>query len=228
MTSFTDMARTWWWLVHKDLLREWRAPRAWPAMLLLALALAMIMNVQIDLPARQRAELAGGMFWLAALFAGSVSLDRSFSGEQDQACWQGLLLYPVGPATVFLAKLAVNFFPLCALEIALVPAFTILSGVSLLADPGRFLATALVANLGFSAAGTLVSALTTSLAQRSGLLVLLLLPLVLPVVLGAVQATRALLVGEPAGWWSWWQLLACFAGVFVTLGTLVFEFIVEE
>lgn len=220
--------RTWGWLVHKDLLREWRAPRTWPAMLLLALALAMVMTMQIDLPARQRVELAGGMFWLAALFAGSVSLDRSFSCELERDGWDGLFLYPVGPATVFLAKVAVNFFALCALEIALVPAFTILSGVSLLADPGRFLATALVANLGFSATGTLISALTTSLAKRSGLLVLLLLPLVLPVVLGAIQATRALLVGESAAWWSWWQLLACFAAVFVTLGTLLFEFILEE
>lgn len=221
-------ARAWWWLVHKDLLREWRAPRAWPAMVLVALTLAMIINVQIDLPARQLAQLAGGLFWLAVFFAGIVSLDRSFSGDSDQGCWQGVLGYPVGPGTLFLAKLAANFIGLCVVEMVLVPAFAILSGLSLLADPARFLATALAANFGFAAAGTLVSVLTGNVAQRSGLLVLLLLPLVMPVVLGAVQATRSLLVGDPAAWWPWWQLLACFAAVFVTLGTLVFEFIIEE
>ena len=221
-------ARAWWWLVHKDLLREWRAPRAMPAMLLLALALAMVISVQIEMPERQHAELAAGFFWLASLFASTVSLDRSLSSELDQGCWQSVLLFPVSPGTVFLAKLAANFFALCILEIVLVPAFAVLAGVFLPADPARFLITALIANLGLAATGTLVSALTVNLAQRSGLLVLLLLPLVSPVVLGAIQATRSLVVGQPAAWWLWWQLLACFAAVFVTLGTLMFEFIVEE
>jgi len=223
-----DTARTWWWLVHKDLLRELRAPRVWPAMLLLSLVLAMVIELQIELPREQQPEYVGGMFWLAAFFAGTIALDRSFSGEHEQACWQGLLLYPVAPGTVFLAKLTANFLAVCALSAVLVPTFMLLSGVSLLERPGPFLVTALVANLGFAAAGTLVSALTSGLAQRNGLLVLLLLPLVLPVVLGAVQATRLLLVGEVGEWWRWTQLLACFAAVFVTLGTLVFSFIVEE
>lgn len=226
--TLSHAARSWWWLVHKDLLRELRAPRAWPAMLLLSLALAMVINLQVDLPKDQQLELAGGMFWLAAFFAGTVTLDRSFSGEYEQASWQGLLLYPVEPSTVFLAKLSANFLALCALDMVLVPAYTMLSGVSLLTQPGPFLVTALVANLGFSAAGTLVSALTSGLSQRHGLLVLLLLPLALPVVLGAVQATRAMLVGDISCWWRWVQFLGCFAAVFVALGTLVFEHIVED
>ena len=223
-----DTLRTWWWLVHKDLLRELRAPRVWPAMLLLALVLAMVIELQIELPRQQHPEYVGGMFWLAAFFAGTMALDRSFSGEHEQGCWQGLLLYPVGPGTVFLAKLTANFLAVCTLGAVLVPTFMLLSGISLLTRPGPFLVTAVVANLGFAAAGTLVSALTSSLAHRNGLLVLLLLPLVLPVVLGAVQATRFLLVGQLDGWWRWTQLLACFAAVFVTLGTLVFAYIVEE
>jgi ABC-type transport system involved in cytochrome c biogenesis, permease component len=226
--ALSHAAKTWWWLVHKDLLRELRAPRAWPAMLILSLALAMVISVQIDSPSDQHLELAGGMFWLAAFFAGTVALDRSFSGEHEQACWQGLLLYPVGPGTLFLAKLAANFLAFCALDVVLVPAFTLLSGVSLFAQPGPFLATALVANLGFSAVGTLVSALTSGLSQRHGLLVLLLFPLVLPVVLGAVQATRAMLVGDFSSWWRWIQLLSCFAAVFVALGTLIFDYLVED
>jgi heme exporter protein B len=226
--SLDSAARTWWWLVHKDLLREFRAPRVWPAMLLLALVLAMVVELQVELPREQQPGFVGGMFWLAAFFAGTLSLERSFSGEQEQACWQGLLLFPVAPGTVFLAKLTANFLALCALDAVLVPAFTFLSGVPMLERPELFLATLLVANLGFAAVGTLVSALTSGLAQRNGLLVLLLLPLVLPVILGAVQATRSLLAGEAGEWWRWAQFLACFAAVFLTVGTLVFEFIVED
>jgi heme exporter protein B len=221
-------ARTWWWLVHKDLLREIRAPRTWPATLLVALALAMVIQLPLELPAAEKPAFLGAMFWLAAFFAGTLSLDRSFAGEQEEGCWQGLLLYPVSPATVYLSKVAGNFLALGVLNGVLLLAFTLLSGISLAAQPGLFLATAVLANLGFAAVGTLASALTTGLAQRSGVLVLILLPLVLPVILAAVGGTQSILEDDFGAWWRWLQLLACFAAVFLTLGTLLFEFIMED
>ena len=226
--SFTDMARTWVWLVHKDLLRELRAPRVWPAMLLLGVVLSLIIQMQIDLPLDQRRNLVGSLFWLAVFFAGTVALERSFSTEREEGCWQGLLLYPVGPGTIFLAKLMANFLALCALNAVLVPAFVVFSDVPLLARPWAFLAIVVVANLGFAAVGTLISALTSGLAQRGSLLVLLLLPLVSPVVIGAAQATRSLIAGDTSEWSRWLQLLACFSALFVAIGTLVFEFIIED
>jgi heme exporter protein B len=110
----------------------------------------------------------------------------------------------------------------------LAAAFVVFSGVPLLAQPWPFLATVVVANLGFAAVGTLVSAVTSSLAQRSTLLVVLVLPLVLPVVIGAAEATRSVLASDFNAWSRWMQLLACFAAMFVTLGTLVFEFVIED
>lgn len=227
--SFAQTFHCWCWLVHKDLLRELRAPRVWPGMLLLGVVLALVIGLQLDLPQEQRAGLAGGLFWLAACFAGTVALDRSFASERDDGCWQGLQLYPVAPATIFLAKTSANFLALCALDVVLAPAFVLLTDVPLLDDPLPFLAIAVLANVGLAAVGTLVSALTNGLQHRGGLLVLLLLPLISPVVLGAAQATRLLLVGELAdGGWRWLQLLAAFAVLFVTVGALLFEFVVED
>jgi heme exporter protein B len=228
MMSFVDMARTWCWLVHKDLLRELRAPRVWPAMLLMGVVLALIIQMQIDLPQDQKQSLSGGLFWLAVFFAGTMALDRSFSSEREEGCWQGLLLYPVAPGTIFLAKLAANFLALCALDAVLIPAFRVLSDLPLLARPWAFLLVLFVANLGFAAVGTLLSALTSGLGQRSNLLVLLMLPLVSPVVIGASQATRSLMAGDDNECSRWIQVLACFAALFVTVGTLVFEFVIED
>ena len=225
----TDLARTWWWLVHKDLLREFHAPRVWPGMLLLGIVLAITIGLQVDLPLDLQGSLLGGLFWLAVCFAGTVALDRSFAGEREEGCWQGLLLYPVSPATIFAAKTTTNFLALCCLDCVLVPAFVVFSNVPLLSRPWPMLAVAVLANLGVAAVGTLVSALTNGLPQRGNLLVLLLLPLILPVVLGAAQATRILLAGGQEGeWWQWIQLLAVFATVFLTLGALVFEFVIED
>ena len=90
------------------------------------------------------------------------------------------------------------------------------------------LAISMVANLGLAAVGTLTSAIVNSLPHRSTLLVLLMAPLVFPVVIGAAQATQSLVVTGNNEWLRWLQLLVCFAVVYVTLGTLLFEFVIEE
>jgi heme exporter protein B len=229
LMTLVESTRSWWWLVHKDLLRELRAPRIWPGMLLLGIVLALVIAMQIDQPREQRANTVGGLYWLTAFFAGTIALDRSFAGERDDGCWQGLLLYPVAPATVFLAKLAVNLLALCCLDLALVPAFILFTDIPLLHRPGPFLAIMLLANLGFSAVGTIVSALMNGMRERGGLLVLLLLPLISPVILGAAQATRLLVVGDAqSDGWRWMQLLSGFAILFVAIGSLLFEFVIEE
>lgn len=224
-----EQARMWYLMIHKDLIREYRAPRAWQGMCLLGVALTMIICLQVDLPVGQKSRTIGAMFWLAAYFAGTVALDRSFSCERDEGCWHGLLQYPVMPATLFLAKLTVNFIALCCLDGVLVPAFVAFSDTPLLRQPLQFLAVLLLANVGFAAVGTLLSALVDGMQQRGNLLVLLLLPLVTPLVLGASRATSAPLVLERAvEWQGWTQLLAVFAFLFVSLGAMLFEFVIEE
>jgi heme exporter protein B len=225
---FADLTRTWWWLVHKDLTRELRAPRMLPAMLLLGLLLALVIEMHIDLPRQEQGSLLGGLFWVAAFFAGTMALDRSFSGEREEGCWEALLLYPVAPGTIFLAKVSASFLALCCLDAVLAAAFGMISDFPVLQRPCSFLAVVVVANIGFAAVGTLLSALTNGLSQRGNLLVLLLLPLVSPVMLGAAQATRSLMSGEVNDWWRWEQFLACFAAAFVALGMLVFEFVIED
>jgi heme exporter protein B len=169
-----------------------------------------------------------GLFWLAAFFAGTQALDRSFTGEQVEGCWLALLMYPVSPGIIFLAKLTTNFIAICLVDAVLATAFAIISGVPLFAHTGPFLLIIVLANLGFAALGTVLGALTAGLQHRSGMLVLLLLPIVCPVILAAAQATRLLVTDAPSGWQRCAQLLACFAATFVSLGTLLFEYVAED
>ena len=58
---------------------------------------------------------------------------------------------------------------------------------------------------------------------------LLILPLVIPVLLAAAEATRLLIESRAdETWWRWVQLLGVFVIVFSTAGTLLFEYAVEE
>jgi heme exporter protein B len=218
-----------WWLIHKDVTRELRAPHVWPGMVLLGLVLVFLLATQMDLPLDQKTRVGGGLLWLAIFFAGTLACDRSFTGERDAGCWQALALYPIAPSVLFLAKMAVNLAALAILELVLVPAFIVFSDIPFGARPGPLLLIAALGNVGFAAMGTLVGGLTSGLRRRSGLLALLLLPLVVPVVFGTAEATRLLLAGQiDSLWWQWIQLLALFAAVFTVTGAMSFEFIMED
>lgn len=228
------MTKKLYYMVAKDLLSECRALRTWPAMLLLGIVVALMFAMQMDLPPDRQRQVAGSLLWLTIFFAGTLALDRSFAAEREDGCWEGLACYPVAPMAVYLAKLTVNVIALTALECVLIPLFVTLTDVPLLAHPRAIIAVALLGNLGLAAVGTLLSAVANGAPacgsrQSSYLLPLLVLPAVVPLVLGAAEATR-LAVENDFGpdWWRWVQLLAAFAVVFVTAGTVLFEFAVEE
>lgn len=218
-----------WWIVHKDLLAECRALRVWPAMLLLGVVVALVFGIQMDLPPQQKRRLAGGLMWLAIFFAGMTAVDRSFASEREDDCWDSLRSFPVDLATVFWAKLIANALSLGAVQCLLIPLFLCLSGSSLWNHPLELLAVALLGNVGLAAVGTLVSALAASVGRSGNLLVPLVLPLAIPVILAAAEATRLLADNQlDAAWWRWIQLLVAFDVVFLTSGTFLFPFAAED
>jgi heme exporter protein B len=91
------------------------------------------------------------------------------------------------------------------------------------------LVVAVLGTLGFAAIGTLFSALTANLRAREVLFPLLLFPLVVPVIIGAVTATGVILGGgtlDEAG--GWLKLLGAFDTIFLAVAYLTFEFVVEQ
>ena len=223
------MAAQLWWIVHKDLVSECRAWRVWPAMLLFGLVVAFVFGLQSDLPPDQRPQIVGGLLWLAIFFAGMQAVDHSCAAEREEGCWDGLLLYPIGPAAIYLAKLGVNLIALAALECLLIPIFAALADVPLMGNPGAMLLVALLGNVGICAVGTLLSGLVAGVRHAGSLLVLIVLPLVIPVVLAAAEATRLAAEGQLGPeWWRWVHLLATFAAIFVTAGATLFDFVIRD
>ena len=136
MTSTYETAKSVWWLIHKDLIREVRARAMWPAMLMLGLLLVSILAMHIDLPKEQKEHLIGGLLWLAIVFAGTLALEWSFANEREDGCWKTLTLYPIAPSMLFLAKMLINVMSLVILELVLIPLFVVLTDVPLLAQSG--------------------------------------------------------------------------------------------
>lgn len=220
--------RAWQALVLKDLVCELRLGRAGPGMILLGLTLVFLLQTQVDVPGEARRDVAAGLLWLDVFFAGTLVLERSFAGEREEGCWRALLSYPLPPTAVYLAKVAVSVLALAVLEAVLVPALAVFAQVPLLHRPLPLLLVAMLANVGLASVGALVSALTASTAGTRTLLPILLLPLVVPVILAAAGATRALAGDEPAAAWPWVRVLALFAAAFTSLGVLLFGYLVED
>lgn len=221
--------KAFWWLVAKDFVAEFRGRRAWPAMLLLGLVVVVLLAAQVNLPAEYRLQVVSGLLWLGVFFAGTLALEGTFAGEREDGCWRVLLLYPLPPAVLYLAKVAVNVAALTLLEFVLIPALAVFADAPVVRRPLALALVALMGNTGFAAVGVLVSALTSGLPRRGGALALLLLPLAMPVLLAAAEATRLLATaGFTGDCANWVQLLAVFDVLFVTVGVLVFEFVVED
>lgn len=217
------------WLVHKDLVVESRTLQAWPAMLLLGITVAVVFSLQLDVPVDQRPAATGTMLWLATLFAGLVAIERSGTAEQQAGCWDALSTYPLPAWTIYAAKLVVNVIALLVLQCFLVPLFAALADVALLSHPGAMAVVVLLGCVGLASVGTLVATLTNGLHQRGAILSVLAIPLLLPLVLSAAEATRLLAEGSFDGeWWRWVQLLGSFAIIFTTLGVTLFGFLMEE
>jgi len=218
-----------WYVICKDLRIEVRSRRAWPAMLLLGTVVAVMFTVQMRLSAEQQQQNLGALLWLAVFFAGMLGIDRSFASEQTDGCWDALGAYPVSPAVIYWSKVLVNFTALIVLEGLLIPLFAALADTELLRQPFAICLVAVLTSLGLSAVGTLLSAVANGMGMGGQLIALLALPLCIPALLAAAEATRLIAMNQIDGeWWRWIQLLGCFAVTFVTAGTLLFEFAIGE
>ena len=151
------MAAQIWWMIHKDLVSEWRSRRAWPAMILFGIVVAVVFSLQIDLPSEYKRQIAASVLWITIFLAATLSLDRSFALEREDACWRVLLLYPVSPSSVYAAKLAANIIWLAVLQAAIIPLFAVLTDVPLLDRPWAMGLVALLGNVGIAAVGTLLA-----------------------------------------------------------------------
>jgi heme exporter protein B len=217
-------------LVRKDLRLELRSKESVPAMLLFSLSTFVLFRYALD---RQSVDgdLASGVLWVTLLFAAVLGLNRLFVTEREEGGFDGFLLAPVDRTALFVAKATVMLAFLAAVELFVVPAFAVLllgpsPGPAL---PGLIAVLAL-ADVGIAAVGTLVGALAVQTRARDLIAPLIALPLLLPVVIAASQATAPLLAeaGADPLPGKWLLVLGLYDMVFVLLALAVFDFLLED
>jgi heme exporter protein B len=215
-------------ILWKDLLVERRSKEQTNPLVFFCLLLLFLFQFALG-PDRERlAAAVPGLLWLGFILAGVLGLGRSFLVERENDCWEGLRLAPGDKSAIYLGKLAGNCVLMAGVEIVLVLLFGVFYGVDLWTPAGPLALVLALGTVGLAAVGTLFAAITMHVRARELLFPVLLLPVQVPVLLATVSATQALLLGQPlADVAHWLKLLAGSDLVYMVIGLLTFEFVLE-
>jgi heme exporter protein B len=215
-------------VLAKELRLEFRARELLTTTVVFALVIVVLFSFAFDPTAGESRRYGPGLLWIAFLFAGSLMLNPSFAREQSNQTLDALRMAPVSPFAILLGKMLANFIFLSLAEAILVPVFAVLYNISLFAVAGRLILVLILGTLGLVITGTVFSALAAHARMRELLLPLLLLPILAPLLIAAVEATASVFAEQPALDRAWLAFLAGFDIVFLTASWLLADYLLEE
>jgi heme exporter protein B len=172
---------------------------------------------------RTAAQVGAGAIWLSTAFASVLSLSRTWQRERQDRAFDALIVSPLSHSAIFMGKALGMFAFLLAVEAVVVPAAIVLFNI----DVGKYglglLAIVLAATPGIAAAGALFGVMTVRTRARDLVLAIVLFPLLAPMLLAAVGATRDLLDGQPlAVLAGYFKVMAVFDVAFLAGGLSLF------
>jgi heme exporter protein B len=215
-------------LLAKELRLEFRTRELLSATIVFALVIIVLFSIAFEPTSAESRRYGPGLLWISFLFAGSLMLNPSFAREQTNDTLDALRMAPISPFAILSAKMLANFIFMSLVEVVLVPVFGVLYNVSLAGVASRLILVLALGTIGLTVTGTVFSAISSHARMRELLLPLLLLPILTPLLIGAVYATASLLVDQPKLDRTWVALLAGFDIVFLTASWLLCDYLIEE
>lgn len=229
------------WLIHKDLALQFRTKDMLALIIVFSVLVVLIFCFAFGpiFPEKleERGKLAASVLWGTFLFAGIITLNRSFDMERMNGALHGLRLTGVDASYLYLSKVISIFLFLILLEIVVTPiALQFLDVLTMLPvalqDQLPWLLLKLIGviaigTLGFCAVGVIVSGISTNTDGKESLLSVVLLPLTFPVVMAGAKCTVSLLTTGGLGGNFWISVLVVYSLVFLASSYLLFEFVVE-
>lgn len=181
-------------IARKDVLVESRTAEVVLMTLPFGAAAMIMIPLAIGTDAPLLSELGPGLYWIVVLLFGILVILRK-SAVDGQAQRDVVRLLGIDPVALFAGGTAATTALVLLFEIALGPVLIALYNPDLRGWPWLALILPLVA-LGMGLLGTIASGVTTSIGTRTSLTPLLIVPLALPLLLGATQALEGLQLGK--------------------------------
>jgi len=216
-------------IAAKDARAEMRGRQAVVSTLFFAAVVLLLFGFALGPDRARLAEAAPGLLWLALVFAGVLAVSRLHLIETDDGALEQLALYPVPRRAIYAGKALAGLAVMAVLGLVVLGAVAVLFGTSIGSAIVPLLATLMLGVVGIAAVGTFYAGLTVRLRAREVMLPLLMLPILAPLLLGAVNATAAALAGDPFGeLGAWLQLLVAFDVIMLTAGLATYGYLLED
>ncbi len=207
--------------LRKDLRLEWRSKDAINSMLFFSLLVVVVFSFSFDPNAEESRQIAGGLIWVAFLFAAVVALNQTWAREIRNQVLDAYRVSPAPANSLFLAKAIGNFIFVSVLEALMTPLFVLFYQLRPLGPAWQLLIVAALGTWALVVNGTFFAAMSLRTRSREIMLPLLLFPISIPALLAMVQATTNVLIGEGARVWI--ALLLSYDLVFTTACLILFE-----
>jgi heme exporter protein B len=218
-----------WAVFRKDFLIELRTKDSLNAMLFFGIVVLVIFNFALAPTRDSIREAVPGVLWVAFVFSGTLGLNRMFASEKDNSCLQGLLMVPMDRGIIYLGKtLAAAVFMFIAEAVIFVFSLVFFN-LTVWSEIPWLILVFFIGTLGFTTVGTILSAIAVNTRMREVLLPLILFPVVLPILVNAVEATGIILnTADYSALKLPLTVMSTFTIVFGTLAYLLFDFVLED
>jgi len=214
-------------IASKDLKIELRSKVLINQVAPFALMILVLFGIALDADQQSLRNFASGLFWISVLLCALMAISRSMTIERDDEALVGLNLSGVDPTAIFLGKTCAIAIQLLVLEIFLGVGIILLYR-SEVEDLWLLVSTGLFACIAVSALGTIFGFLASGLGVRETLLPILLLPLLLPVLIGATRAFDDALGVAAINGWNWFAFVAGLTVILTAVGAGANHLMVEN
>jgi heme exporter protein B len=218
-----------WAIFRKDLLVELRTKDSLNAMLFFGIVVLVIFNFALEAVRDEIRMAVPGVLWVAFAFSGTLGLNRMFAAEKENSCLQGLLMVPMDRGILYLGKmLAATVFMLVS-EVVIFIFSLVFFNLTVWREIPYLILVFFTGTLGFTSVGTLLSAISVNTRMREVLLPLILFPVILPILVNAVESTSIILnTADYRALELPLTIMTVFTIVFTTLSYLLFEYVLED
>jgi heme exporter protein B len=212
-----------WAVAAKDLRAELRTRVALNSLGLFAITTLAAVSFTIGpyrIAEADRPFLLSALLWIVIFFSGMAGLDRVFVKEEEMHT-APLLRLSADALAVWGGKLLFNLILLAMLMALLVPLFCVLMGLQP-QDLGSFVLILLAGGYTLAVTSTMVAAVIARAMTRGALFSVLTVPLLLPLLIFAIQGTSAVAGGAVETVRSSLRAIVSLGGVMTVVSVLLF------
>jgi len=172
-------------------------------------------------------EILSGLLWIVIFFSAVSGLARVFIKEEEKETSFALKL-SADTNSIFLGKFFFNLILTFGLNIVILILYTVITNFNI-GNFSGFVITVLLGNIGLVASSTIIAAIISKANTKGTLYPVLAFPILLPLLLTVIDATKLASSGEPtANLMEDFQILTAYSIVVITASLILFRFIWED